>query len=340
MSSQEIEDLPGVGEKVGEKLKAAGYTDLMALAAASAAELNDKCNLGEETANKIINAARGKLKMGFEVATEVLKRRESIGKIGTNSISLNNLLGGGVETQAITEAFGAFGSGKSQLAHQLAVNVQLPKEQGGLEGKAIFIDTEQTFRPERIQDMARALGLDPKGALENILVARAYNSDHQILLAEKAEEIIKTQGVRLLIVDSLTANFRSDYTGRGQLADRQQTLNKHLHKLQRLADVYNLAVYVTNQVMSRPDIMFGDPTVPIGGHVLGHQSTYRIYLRKSKGEKRIARMIDSPCLPEGEAIFNVGLEGVKDDEEFLKSLEKPDGKKKVAVSVEEDQEEE
>src|SRR3989344_7697094 len=338
MSMEEVENLAGVGEKVAEKLKAAGYTDLMALAAASASELNDKCALGEETANKIINAARGKLKMGFELATEVLKRRESIGKISTLSISLNNLRGGGIETQAITEAYGAFGSGKSQLAHQLAVSVQLPKEQGGLSGKAVFIDTEQTFRPERIQDMASALGIDPKQALENILVARAYNSDHQILLAEKAEEIIKTQGVKLLIIDSLTANFRSDYTGRGQLADRQQTMNKHLHKIQRLADVYNIAIYVTNQVMSRPDILFGDPTVPIGGHVLGHQSTYRIYLRKSKGEKRIARMIDSPSLPEGEAIFRVGLEGVRDDEEFLKSMEKPDGKKKIAVAIEEDSE--
>ncbi len=339
MSSEQIEALAGVGEKVAEKLKSAGYTDLMALAAASAAELNDKCALGEETANKIINAARGKLKMGFELATEVLKRREAVGKIVTGSLSLNALLGGGVETQAITECYGAFGSGKSQLAHQLAVMVQLPKEQGGLDGKAIFIDTEQTFRPERIVDMAVALGLDSKKALENILVARAYNSDHQILLVEKAEEIIKEQGIKLLIVDSLTANFRSDYTGRGQLADRQQTLNRHLHKLQRLADVYNMAVYVTNQVMSRPDIMFGDPTVPIGGHVLGHQSTYRVYLRKSKGEKRVARMIDSPCLPEGEAVFSVGKNGVGDDEEYLKNMEKPDGKKKV-VSVEEEEEDE
>lgn len=339
MTSEQIEELPGVGDKVGEKLKAAGYTDLMALAAASASELNDKCALGEETANKIINAARGKLKMGFELATEVLKRRESIGKISTHSKSLNILLGGGIETQAITECYGAFGSGKSQLAHQLAVAVQLPVEDGGLGGKAVFIDTEQTFRPERIQDMAKALGLDPKTVLENILVARAYNSDHQILLAEKAEDVIKNQGVKLLIVDSLTANFRSDYTGRGQLADRQQTLNKHMHKLQRLGDVYNIAIYVTNQVMSRPDIMFGDPTVPIGGHVLGHQSTYRIYLRKSKGEKRIARMIDSPSLPEGEAIFTVGLDGVRDDEEYIKSLEKSDGKKKVAISVEEDEDE-
>ncbi len=313
--ADEIDKLPGVGEKNGEKLRAAGFNNYMALAAASAAELNEAGVAGEDTANKIINAARGKLKMGFELATEALKRRLLIGRITTGSSTLNGLLGGGVETQAITEAHGAFGSGKSQLAHQLAVTVQLPIEKGGLAGKAIFVDTEQTFRPERIQDMATALGIDPQVALENIFIARAYNSDHQILLVEKSEEIIQNENIKLIIVDSLTANFRSDYTGRGQLADRQQTLNRHLHKLQRLADVYNLAIYITNQVMSRPDVMFGDPTAPIGGHVLGHQATYRLYLRKSKGEKRIGKLIDSPNLPEAETVFTVGKDGIRDDEE-------------------------
>ncbi len=313
--ADEIDKLPGVGEKNGEKLRAAGFNNYMALAAASASELNEAGVAGEDTANKIINAARGKMKMGFELATEALKRRQLIGRITTGSTTLNGLLGGGVETQAITEAHGAFGSGKSQLAHQLAVTVQLPVEKGGLAGKAIFVDTEQTFRPERIQDMANALGLDPQKALENIFIARAYNSDHQILLVENSEEIIQNENIKLIIVDSLTANFRSDYTGRGQLADRQQTLNRHLHKLQRLADVYNIAVYITNQVMSRPDVMFGDPTAPIGGHVLGHQATYRLYLRKSKGEKRIGKLIDSPNLPEAETVFTVGKDGVRDDEE-------------------------
>ncbi len=308
----DIEDLPGVGEKTAEKLRDAGYTDLMSIAAASAGEIVGAAGVGDETANKIIAAARDKLNMGFESATEVLKRRESIGKLTTGSIELNKLLGGGVETQAITEAHGAFGSGKSQLAHQLAVSVQLLPEKGGLGGACIFIDTEQTFRPERIMDMAKALGMDPKEALENVFVARAYNSDHQVILAEKAEDIIKEKNVKLIVVDSLTAAFRSDYTGRGKLADRQQKLNRHLHKLQRLADVYNLAVYVTNQVMSRPDVLFGDPTAPIGGHIVGHQATYRLYFRRSKAEKRIAKLIDSPCMPEGECIFSVLVDGVRD----------------------------
>ncbi|MBI4176571.1 MAG: DNA repair and recombination protein RadA [Candidatus Aenigmarchaeota archaeon] len=311
----EIAKLPGVGEKTAEKLKNSGYVDMMALAAAGINELADAASLGSETAAKIIEAARRKLKMGFEPASEVLKRRQKIGKITTGSKNLDALLGGGVESQAITEFHGAFGSGKSQLAHQLAVNVQLPLEQGGQAGKAVFIDTEQTFRPERIMDMAKALGLDPQEALENVFVARAYNSDHQMLLIEKAEEIIRNNNVKLIVIDSLTSTFRSDYTGRGTLADRQQKLNRHLHRLQRLADVHNIVVYVTNQVMSRPDILFGDPTAPIGGHIVGHQATYRVYLRKSKGEKRIAKLIDSPNLPEGETIFRVSLEGVRDSEE-------------------------
>lgn len=309
---REIEALPGVGEKTLEKLKEAGYDNLMAIAASSPGILASDVGIGEETAAKIINAARDKLEMGFDTAAVVLKKREQIGKITTGSKALDGLLGGGVETQSILEAHGAFGSGKSQLAHQLAVNVQLPKDQGGLEGKAIFIDTEQTFRPERIMEMAEGVGLDPKEALNNILVARAYNSDHQILLVQKAEEYVKKENVKIIIVDSLTSSFRSDYTGRGTLANRQQKLNKHLHDLQRLADIYNLAVYVTNQVMARPDILFGDPTAPVGGHILGHQATFRVYLRKSKDTKRIAKLIDSPCLPEGEVVFKVVHEGIRD----------------------------
>jgi DNA repair protein RadA len=311
----ELRKIPGVGDKTLQKMRESGYDNLMSIAAALTADLVEASGLGEETAAKIINAARSKLKMGFEPASEVLKKRQSIAKITTGSKTLDDLIGGGVETQAILEAYGAFGSGKSQIAHQLAVNVQLPKEKGGVEGKAVFIDTEQTFRPERIVDMAKALEMDPQEALNNIFIARAYNSDHQILLAEKAEDILKKGNVKIIIVDSLTASFRSDYTGRGTLANRQQKLNRHIHHLQKLADVYNVAVYVTNQVMANPAIMFGDPTAPIGGHIVGHQATYRLYLRRSKENKRIAKLIDSPWLPEGETVFTVGKEGVRDLED-------------------------
>jgi DNA repair protein RadA len=254
--------------------------------------------------------------MGFKTGEEALKSREEVQRITTGSKELDKLIGGGIETQSIFEAFGEFGSGKSQIGFQLAVNAQLPVEKGGLGGKIVFIDTEGTFRPERIRQIAEARGLTSEQVLKNILVARAYTSDHQMLLAEKIGDLIKKQGepVKLIIVDSLTALFRSEYSGRGTLADRQQKINRHMHLLLKLADSHNIAIYVTNQVMARPDIFFGNPTVAIGGHVLAHTSTYRVYLRKSKGDKRIARLIDSPHLPEGEAVFRVTPEGIVDVE--------------------------
>jgi DNA repair protein RadA len=310
-----VADLPGVGEKIADKLKSAGYIDMMAVAAASPMELSNAAEIGEATASKIISAARETLEIGFEKATTILERRMKLGKISTSSKNLDALLGGGIETQSITETHGAFSSGKSQLGFQLAVNVQLPKEKGGLNGSCLFIDCENTFRPERTKQMAEAMGLNAKDVLENIQIARAYNSDHQVILTEKSGEMIKEKNIKLLIVDSVTSLFRSDYSGRGELAARQQKLNRHLHTLQRLSEVYNLAVYVTNQVMSRPDILFGDPTVPIGGHILAHQAGTRLYLRKSKGDTRIARLVDSPNLPEGETIFRITPEGIKDPEE-------------------------
>lgn len=307
-----IEDLPGVGPATAEKLLNAGYVMLEQIAVASPQELMSAAGLGEATALKIIHAAREALEIGFETADKILERRKRIGRISTGSKALNALLGGGIETQAITEFFGAYGSGKTQVGFQLVVNVQLPKEEGGLEGKALFIDTEHTFRPLRVAQIARARGLDPDRILKNIFVARAYNSAHQMYLVEKSEELIRNEGIKLIVIDSLTSLFRSDYIGRGTLAERQQKLNKHLHQLQRLADLYDLAVYVTNQVMAKPNVLFGDPTQPIGGHVLAHLSTYRVYLRKGKQEKRIARLVDSPNLPEGECVFAITKRGIED----------------------------
>jgi DNA repair protein RadA len=241
-----------------------------------------------------------------------MEDRKLIGKLNSGSESLNSLLGGGFETKAITELFGEYGSGKTQIVHQLAVNVHLPVEDGGMEGHAVMIDTENTFRPERIVQMATGAGIDPEEALAKIHVARAFNSHHQMLLVDKAREVAEGIPVKLLIVDSLTAHFRAEYLGRGALAERQQKLNKHLHSLQRFGDLNNAIVAVTNQVMSKPDMFFGDPTKPIGGHIVGHTATFRIYLRKSKGGKRIARLIDSPNLPEGEAVFTVLEEGIRD----------------------------
>src|SRR3989344_2597011 len=309
-----IEDLPGVGAATAEKLREAGYDNFIALAVASPGSLADAAGVGEVAARKIINTARDKLEIGFESGDVLLKKREDVIRLTTKSNALDSLLGGGFESGAISECFGEFGSSKSQIAHQLAVTVQLPRDKGGADGTAIFIDGESTFRPERIVQIAKGLGLDPIKLLKNIKVARAFNSDHQMLLAEKAEPFIKEGKVKLLIVDSLTSHFRADFSGRGQLADRQQKLNKHMHTPMRLANTYNLCVYVTNQVMAKPDMFFGDPTVAIGGNIVGHNSQTRVYLRKGKKGTRVAKLIDSPYLPDGECAFMVTEEGLEDVE--------------------------
>ncbi len=337
----DLETLPGVGPATADKLKESGYDTFQSLAVASPGELSNTADVGESTAADIIQAARKSADIGgFETGTDVLERRKQIGKLSWLVDDVDELLGGGVETQSITEVYGQFGSGKSQITHQLAVNVQLPREAGGLRGSAIFIDSEDTFRPERIDDMVRGLpedalaatmedreiegGPDDEAALdalvddvlEKIHVAKAFNSNHQILLAEKAKELAgeheETEWpVRMIAVDSLTAHFRAEYVGRGQLAPRQQKLNKHIHDLMRIGDLYNTAIVVTNQVSSNPDSFFGDPTQPIGGNILGHSSTFRMYLRKSKGTKRIVRLVDAPNLADGEAVMRVEGAGLK-----------------------------
>lgn len=308
-----LEDLAGVGATTADKLREAGYTDLMELAVASPGDVAEAAEIGTASAQKIINEARRKADVGaFELGTELLERRKRLGRISTNAKTLDELLGGGVETQAITELAGEFGTGKTQLAHQLAVNVQLPADQGGLNGEAVYIDTESTFRPERVVDMAKAAGVDPHATLDRIHIARAFNSNHQMLLVSKAQELARDRPVKLIVVDSLTAHFRSEYIGRAELAPRQQLLNRHLHELLRFGDTYNAAIVVTNQVSSRPDVLFGDPTRPIGGNIVAHAATYRLYLRKSKPPRRIARLIDSPNLPEGEAVFSLTNEGIRE----------------------------
>lgn len=312
-----ITDLPGIGPAVAAKLSSAGYTNLMSVAVLGIDELANMAGLTEATARKAIQAARQMLDLGFKDASEYMKDREQMSTICTGSKNLDVLLGGrGLETGALTESYGAYGSGKSQLAHSLAVHVQLPKEKGGCNGMAVFIDSEGTFRPERIKKIAEAVGLDTEKTLKNIYAARAFNSDHQMLLVEKIPELIKEKKlpIKLVIIDSITSHFRAEFSGRGMLADRQQKLNRHIHSLLRLAEQCNVAVYVTNQVMANPAIMFGDPTTAIGGHILGHASTYRIYLRRGKAGSRVAKMIDAPNLPEDEIVFWLTEKGLADKE--------------------------
>ncbi len=305
-----LADLPGVGPATIEKLKTVGYDDLMSIAVATPGEIIEVTGMAEAAVKKIIAAARASLDMGFETGEEVLKKRENVLKISTGSKAFDVLVGGGFESAAITECFGEYGSGKTQLGHILAVNCQ--KQYPG--STVVYIDTENTFRPERIEQLSKGLGLEPMEVLKNIKVAKAFNTDHQMLLAEKIEDLIKKQSldVKLVIIDSLTAHFRAEYIGRGTLAERQQKINRHMRDVAKLAYAHNFCVYVTNQVMARPDMFFGDPTQAIGGHIVGHASTFRIYLRKGKKGSRVAKLVDSPNLPEGECSFYVETSGLKD----------------------------
>ena len=246
-----------------------------------------------------------------------MKKRAQVIRLSTGCRAFDAMLNGGFESGGISECFGEFGSSKSQIAHVLSVRVQLPREQGGADGSVIFLDGESTFRPERIVQISEGFGLNPGEVLKNIKVARCFNSDHQMLVAERAEDIIKEnldkeKPVRLIVIDSLTAHFRADFSGRGQLSDRQQKLNRHMHVLMKLASQYNICVYVTNQVMAKPDMFFGDPTAAIGGNIVGHNSQTRIYLRKGKKGTRVAKLIDSPYLADAECVFMVTEKGLED----------------------------
>ena len=310
-----INDLPGVGPATAEKLADAGFDTLLGVAVASPSKLGEASGVSDSVARKIIQVARDKLNMGFETGLDLLKKREQVIKLTTGSSNFDTLVGGGFESGSITECYGAYGSGKTALAHQLAVTAQMPREQGGADGAVVWIDTEGTFRPERIQQIAEENNLNGEELLENIKVVRAFNSDHQMLLAEKVEELINKENVpvRIVIVDSLMSHFRSEFIGRGTLSDRQQKLNKHMHVLLRLAHTYNILVYVTNQVMSKPDTFFGDPTEAIGGHIVAHASTTRLYLRRGKKGSRVAKLVDAPALADGECMFYITNKGIRDD---------------------------
>jgi len=311
-SIKELEDLPGIGPVAAEKLKTAGITTLEKVATTSPHDLSEIAGISVENAKKAVAAAQEVTTIEFKTGETALKEREELGKITTGSEGLDSLIGGGVETKAITEVYGRFATGKSQLAFQLCVNVQLPKEKQGLEGNALFIDTEGTFRPERLREIAKAKGMDVKVALENTIVVRVTTTDKQILTVERAGSLIEQKNIKLIIIDSLTSLFRSEFIGRGALNERQQKLNSHIHKLQMLADKYKLAVYITNQVMDNPAILFGDPTTPIGGNIIAHAATTRLYIRKSKEDKRIVRLVDSPNMPDGECVIRITQNGIID----------------------------
>jgi DNA repair protein RadA len=309
----DLNDLPGVGEATLKKLKEVGILSVRTLAMYPIQKLLDDAGIGDKTAQKLVKAAQEIEQMTFKSADVIWEKRKEMRKLTTGSHNLDELLGGGIETGAVTEIFGEYRTGKTQLAHQLCVNVQLPYEDGGFEGSALYIDTEGTFRPERIIQMSLAKDLDQNQILKKIVIGRAYNSDHQILLIKEAPKIIEERNIKLIIVDSIISHFRSEYVGRGTLSTRQQLLNSHIHDLLRLTETYDeMAVLFTNQVSAKPDVFYGNPLTHTGGNIIAHGATIRIFVRKGKGEQRVAKIVDAPHLPEEDAVFSITEDGITD----------------------------
>src|SRR6266496_2986289 len=318
-----IEDIEGIGPTTARKLKESGIVSPMDLAVASAEELAERINTSKEGAASFIISTQKLLRDSkvlekeFVTAETALEKRKSMHRCSTGSKALDELLLGGIETQAVTEFYGEFGSGKSQICHTLCATARQPIESGGMDSGVIYIDTEGTFRPERVEQIARARGLDHRHVLKSVAVCKVYNSSHLELIVKDLGKYVNEFKAKLVIIDGIISLHRAEFLGRGTLANRQQKLNGMLHKLTRLAEISNIAVVITNQVQSSPDTFFGDPTKAAGGNIIAHSSTYRIYLRKS-GENRVAKMMDSPYHPYSDARFTVNERGTGDIEEELK----------------------
>jgi len=315
MTNDDPTTLDGVGPAMASKLRSAGMTTVEAIAVTPPRELAKKTGIGFNTVLNIVTTARKSVCVDFITAEELWKKRQNMLKCSTGSKNLNELLGGGIETQAMTELIGEYGVGKTQICLMLCVIAQLPLENGGLNGNVVYIDTEGTFIPERIFEIANALGLDPSETLRNIFLARAYNSSHQSLLIDHLFKFCPENDIKLVIVDSMIGHFRGEYVGRENLSERQQKLNSQLHKLLRLTEAFNLPVVITNQVLANPAQFFGDPNKPAGGHVMAHACTHRIYLRRGSKGTRLAKVIDSPHLPENSTRFKITEKGIEDVQE-------------------------
>lgn len=308
--------LSGVSSQTIKKLAGVGITTLEALAVTPARQIAELTGMGLDTAKKCTKLALDMVS-GFKSAYEYLGAFQGKPRISTGSRDLDNILGGGVETGSILELSGGFGSGKTQICYTLSVLVQAEP----LNAKAAVIDTENTFIADRLKQIAVERGLDAKNVMDNVLVAKSYNSDHLQMLIYSLPDMLTNNNIKLVIVDSVIGHLRSEYIGRGTLADRQQKLNSFLSTLMRYAQAFDVAIVVTNQIESTPDAFFKDPNKPTGGNIMAHAGTQRLYLRKGKNNVRIAKLIDSPNLPEAEAVFLITEKGIVDTKEEVEENE-------------------
>ena len=304
----------GINNNDIKKLVEAGFNSLESIAYTPKKNLVIIKGLSEIKVDKIIKAVYEILKLGIQPCIIALEERKKLTRITSGSKELDSLLGGGFESNSITELFGEFRTGKTQICHTLCVTCQLSKSNGGGEGKAIYIDTEGTFRPEKLAPIAERFGLDPKEVIENVFYARAYNSDHQNRLLFQVCGLMCEHKFSLLIVDSATALYRTDYTGRGELSNRQMSLAKFLRNLQKIADEHKIVVVITNQVVATVDgnSFGGNDKKPIGGHIMAHACQTRLFLKKGLKQNRICKVYDSPSLPEAEATYSITDHGIDD----------------------------
>ena len=311
-----IDTLNDIGPATKSSLKEAGFRSIKDLVIRGPIDIAEATGIAVEKCTFLCNRARellediGVFDKPFITANQLYEKRKSEYRITTGSKNLDELLGGGIETRAITELYGEFGTGKSQICHTLCLTVQETEDEHNI-SRALYVDTENTFRPERIASIASARKIDPTRALENVIVAKAYNSSHQEVIIQESANIINLHNIKIMIVDSIVSHYRAEFLGRSFLSERQQRINRLLHILLRIAETCKIAVVITNQIQSSPDAIFGDPNKATGGNVMAHTSTYRIYLKKA-GKNRIARMVDSPYHSEREVLFTINEQGVGD----------------------------
>ena len=310
----DLNQVKGINARQIKLLQENGISTAEALAMSPHSTVASIDGLGDKTAKKLIWNARNAL--GMTEFTPAAKIDDNVEYFTTGSSELNRILGGGFQTGKITEVYGPFKSGKTALAHTIAVTIQLPEKKGGLNGSVAYVDTENTFSKEKIKRIAKRFGLDSKDVLSKIFHARIYSSDHQTQMIQKAEALCKTRAVRLLVIDSLLALLRAEYVGIGKLAPRQAVLNNMIHGLSRIAETYNCAVLVTNQVATRMMGMFSGNDA-IGGNIVAHGCHFRVMF-KTKGFssnnslKRRAVIVDAPDLPPEECEFFITGAGIAD----------------------------
>jgi DNA repair protein RadA len=316
----DLNTIEEIGPATKDRLEQAGFKSIKDLVVRGPIDVSESTGIEMVKSMYLCNKARirledlGIIDKTFISATKLYDKRKKEERISTGSKNLDDLFEGGIEPKAVTEIYGEYGTGKTQICHTLCILAQQQRKSEGKAHRALYIDTENTFRPERIVSIALARKLDPDMALENIIVAKAYNSAHQELIIEETGPIIDSNNVKLLVVDSAVAHYRSEFLGRATLSERQQRLNKFMHMLVRISEMYTIAVLATNQIQSSPDAIFGDAIRPTGGHVVAHTSTYRVFLKRA-GKNRIARMVDSPYHPEREVLFTLNEQGVADPDE-------------------------